>query len=181
MAEFGQSPRQTAAEQARHLVRRIAVDVFGASVVETPIPGFTVITDRALDDPLGGVRAALLLRGVAGSQLYDHARAARSAGRSWDEIGAALELPDYEFDSRAEVTFAWLVEGREPAPAHRDPVPVFHPPSSSWRCGTCAALVTDRGPYESHPDDNETGHASDCTRHIAAIAAWKTRTGWEDE
>ena len=178
MAEFGRSPRQTAVEQGRRLVRQIAVDVFGAQVVETPIPGFTVITEIALDDPLAGVRAALLLRGVAEAQLYDHARAARGAGRSWDEVGAALELPDYEFDARAEVTFAWLVEGREPEPAQQDPVPVFRPPSAWWRCGACGQQVTDRGPYEPHPDDNETGHAPDCARHSADVAAWTARTGW---
>ena len=180
MAEFGRSPKQSAAEQVRRLVRQVAADVFGGRVVEKPIPGFTVITDIGLDDPLAGVRAALLLRGVAAGQLNEHARDARAAGRSWDEIGAALDLPDYEFDSRAEVAFVWLVEGREPEP-ETGAIPASRTPSSWWRCGSCAQQVTDHGPFESHPDDNEIGHAPDCARHLADVAAWRARIGWEDE
>ncbi len=181
MVEFGRSPRQDVAGWVRELVRRVAVEVFGARVVETPIPGFRVLTDVGLDDPLAGVRAALLLRTVATAQMYEHARAARAASRSWDEIGAALELPDYEFDSRAEVAFGWLVEGREPEP-DAAATPLFRAPTARWRCGSCGRQVTDHGPFGgSHPDDAETGHASDCARHRAAVAAWKARTGWHDE
>lgn len=180
MSEIDQSSQRAAGEQARRLVREVAVDVFGAVVVETPIPGFTVLTDVGLDDPLTGVRAALLLRGVVEGQLHGHARAARAAGRSWDEIGGALDLPDYEFDSRAEITFTWLVEGREPDP-DTDALPTFRAPSTHWRCSSCDQPVTDRGPFESHPDDNETGHAPGCARHQADVAAWAARTGWEDE
>ncbi len=179
MVEFGRSPRQDAAAQVREVVRRVAVEVFGARVVETPIPGFRVLADRRLDDPLTGVRAALLLRNVAEGQMFEHARAARAGGRSWEEIGEALELPDYEFDSRAEVAFGWLVEGREPDP-ETTTLPL-RTPSAWWRCGACDRPITDHGPYGgSHPDDNETGHAPDCARHRAAIAAWQARTGWHD-
>lgn len=180
MSEFGRSPQHGAGEKARRLVRQVAVEVFGGAVVETPIPGFTVITDVGLDDPLTGVRAALLLRGVVEGQVLEHARAARAAGRSWDEIGAAMELPDYEFDSRAEITFTCLVEGREPAP-EAEALPTFRAPSTRWRCGACEQQVIDRGPFESHPDDNETGHAPSCARHQTDVAAWQARTRWEDE
>ncbi len=180
MAEFGRSPRQDAAGQVRELVYRVAVEVFGARGVDTPIPGFRVLTDRQLDEPLTGVRAALLLRNVAEAQMYEHARAARAADRSWDEIGEALELPDYEFDSRAEVAFAWLVEGREPDP-ETTKLP-SRTPNACWRCGSCDRPITDHGPYGgSHPDDTETGHAPDCARHLAAVTAWQARTGWHDK
>lgn len=180
MAEFGRSPRETAADQLRQLVRRVAVEVFDGRVVEKPIHGFTVITDTALKDPLTGVRAALLLRRVIEGHLQHQAREARAAGRSWDEVGAALDLPDYEFDSRAEVTFAWLVEGREPEP-ETEALPTFRAPSTRWRCGTCDQPITDHGPYGAHPDDGESGHAEECDRHRANVAAWATRTGWEGE
>lgn len=181
MAEFGRSPQQDAVGQVRELVRRVAVEVFGARVIETPIPGFQVITDRQLDDPLTGVRAAQLLRTVAEAQMGEYARAARAGGRSWDEIGEALGLPAYEFRSRAEEAFAWLVEGREPDP-EPNALPSFRTPTTWWRCGACDQQVTDHGPYGgSHPDDNETGHAPDCARRRAAIAAWKAHTGWDGE
>lgn len=180
MNELGRFPQHEAGEQARRLVRQVAVDVFGGAVVETPIPGSTVITDVGLDDPLTGVRAALLLRRIVDGQVLEHARAARAAGRSWDEIGAALELPAYEFNSRAAITFTWLVEGREPDP-DTDALPTFRAPSTHWRCGACEQQITDGGPFESHPDDNETGHTPGCTRHQADVAAWAACTGWEDE
>ena len=176
MTTFDLPPRESAAGRMREAVRRVAVEVFDASVVEVPIPGFTVFTDRRLDDPLAGVRSALFLRNVAEGQLHEHARA---AGRTWDEIGAALALPPSEYRPRAEVAFGWLVEGREPEPDSAE-LPPFRTPSAHWRCGACEQQITDRGPFESHPADNETGHATGCTRHHADVAAWRERTGWDD-
>jgi hypothetical protein len=38
-------------------------------------------------------------------------------------------------------------------------------------------MAPDRqGPYESHPHDNETGHAGHCARHLAEVRARETRT-----
>lgn len=177
MSSFDASPKQQAAGRMREMVRRVAVEAFDAREVEVPIPGFTVLTDHALTDPLAGVRAALFLRNVAEGQLYDYARAARAAGRSWDEIGDALDLPEAEYRSRGEEAFVWLVEGREPEP---DSPPLYRTPSVYWRCSTCGQQVTDRGPFESHPSDNESGHAEGCTRHTGDVAAWTERTEGED-
>lgn len=180
MAGFDVSPHERAVTRLRGVVREVAVEAFGARIVEASIPGFAVLTDRRLDDPLAGVRAALLARTVAEGQMYAHARDARAAGRSWDEIGAALDLPALEFTSRAETAFGWLVEGREPDP-EPEALPSFRTPSAYWRCGTCDQQVTDHGPSESsHPDDIESGHSTGCTRHAADIAAGQQRTGWED-
>lgn len=166
-----------AAGSIRGLVRRIAVEVFDTTEVEVPIPGYTVLTDRRLDDPLAGIRAALLVRGVAEAQLYDYARTARAAGRSWNEIGAALGLPS-EAAPVGEAAFDWLVCGRPPA--SKEEGWSWRAPSACWRCTTCDAQVTDNGPFESHPGDNETGHTESCARHRAEVAAWAARTGWED-
>lgn len=179
MAAFDVSPKQQAAGRMREMVRRVAVDAFGTREVEVPIPGFSVFTDRRLDDPMAGLRSALFLRNVAEGQLYEYARTARGAGRSWDEIGVALDLPDYDCQSRGEVAFAWLVEGREPEP-EPEGLPSFRTPSAYWRCGFCEQQVTDHGPCGSHPDDVESGHATGCARHAAEIAAWAERTGWDD-
>lgn len=174
MSTFSVSPKQTAAGRMREMARRVAVDAFGAREIEVPIPGFTVFMDRQLDDPTIGVRSALFLRNVAESQIYEYAKAARAAGRSWDEIGEALELPDYDFESRGAVAFRWLVEGCEPDP-EPEGLPSLRTPCLWWRCGTCDQQVTDRGPFESHPDDNEFGHAAGCARHRADVGAWQAR------
>lgn len=180
MAGFDRSPTERAVRRLRDVVREVAVEAFEARIVEAPIPGFQVLTDRRLDDPLAGVRAALLARTVAEGQMFVHARDARAAGRSWDEVGAALDLPAHEFSSRAEAAFGWLVEGREPD-SEPDGLPSFRTPSAWWRCGTCDQQVTDHGPSESsHPDDSESGHATGCARHAGDVAAWQQRTGWED-
>ncbi|MCO7192646.1 hypothetical protein [Pseudonocardia sp. McavD-2-B] len=175
---FRVSESGRAAGRIRELVRRIAVEVFGTTETEVPIPGFTVFTDRKLDDPLAGVRAALLMRSVAEAQLYDYARSARAAGRSWDEIGAVLGLSTGGVPV-GEEAFDWLVCGRVPDP-ERKGIRSWRTPSAYWRCTSCDAQVTDDGPFESHPADNETGHTDSCTRHQADIAAWKQRTGWDD-
>lgn len=178
MAAFDMSPKKLSAGRVRDLIREVAGSVFGAQVVEVPIPGFSVFTDRQLDDPLAGARAALFVRNVGKSQVIEYARAARAAGRSWDEIGAALELPEREFTSRGEATFLWLVEGCEPE-SDPDALPSFRTPATRWRCGTCEQPVTDHGPFESHPDDNEPGHALDCARHSGDVDAWRVRVGGE--
>ncbi|MBC3189972.1 hypothetical protein H7X46_02705 [Pseudonocardia sp. C8] len=171
------------AAQVRALVWSGAVEAFGAVRHEDPIEGYQVLTRSRLDNPLAGVTAALVARNAAARQLAEFAESARAAGRSWDEIGAALGLDsagDGGGRSRAELAFEWLVEGREPQP-EPDRWPSFRAPTTSWRCATCGQRVTDRGPYESHPDDNEDGHAEACARHRADVRAWVRRTGWEDD
>jgi hypothetical protein len=72
-------------------IRRIACDVFGATVVDVPA-GRGVLAVRQLDDPLAGVRAAAFVQSVARAELYNHTVQARAAGQSWHEIAAALGL-----------------------------------------------------------------------------------------
>ncbi|MFG1635624.1 hypothetical protein ACGFKX_12405 [Pseudonocardia alni] len=176
MAAFDVSPTATASGRIRELLRRIAVEAFGSTETEVPIPGFTVFTDRRLDDPFAGIRAALLMRTVAEGQLYEYARAARAAGRSWDEVGAALDLPSGEFRPVGEAAFDWLVCGRVPDP-EPDGVRSFRTPCAYWRCSTCDGLVTDHGPFEGNPANSEDGHVKGCTRHAAEVQAWNE--GWE--
>ncbi|MEU7811843.1 hypothetical protein [Pseudonocardia sp. NPDC049154] len=156
------------------LMEEVAVEQFDGQVVVEPIEGYQMLTRRRLVDPLPGVRAAAVLRDAARRVLVDVVEAARAAGRSWDEVGEALGLPD-EGDPVGEVAFGLVVEGREP----QCPRELFRPPSSSWRCASCGELVQDRGPFESLPDDNESGHTDDCARHRADVRAWRARTSWE--
>jgi hypothetical protein len=45
----------------------------------------------------------------------------------------------------------------------------------SWTCASCGEWITDSGPYNGHPDDDERGHAEDCARHLAEAAAYQAR------
>jgi hypothetical protein len=42
-----------------------------------------------------------------------------------------------------------------------------------YTCPACAQAISGRGPYESHPEDNEQGHADGCARLAADAAAWQ--------
>lgn len=163
------------ARRLQTLMEEVAVEQFGGQVVVEPIEGYQMLTRRRLVEPLPGVRAAAVLRVAAGRVLVDAVGAARAAGGSWDEVGEALGLPD-DGGPVGEVAFAFVVEGREPERSRE----LFRLSSTSWRCGSCGELVSDRGPFESHPVDNESGHTFDCARHLADVQAWRERTGWED-
>ena len=97
----------------REQIRRIARDVYGAELTETPIEGFQVLTRPGLDAPLAGVRAAVIVRDVAAGQLLGYVEAARGAGRSWYEIGEALGIDsDVSEEPRGAWAFALVIEGR---------------------------------------------------------------------
>jgi hypothetical protein len=56
---------------------------------------------------------------------------------------------------------------------------VFGRASFAWVYSACRSTVTDRGPQAGHPADTEEGHAGDCQRLAAEMAAWNA--SWEDE
>lgn len=164
-------------QRVREVVRRLAVEEFGAQLIVEPIPGYQVLTCSRLDDPLAGIRSAREVQAVARRELLDFVNEARAAGRSWDEVGVVLDLPDGPDDEpRGEAAFVQVIERREAKPGQD----FFRVPATSWRCGSCGSVVQDRGPFESHPEDNESGHASDCARQQAAVQEWRERTGWEE-
>lgn len=47
----------------------------------------------------------------------------------------------------------------------------------TWTCPSCDGTIHDRGPY-SGPENDEEGHARDCSR-LAAVAAFDAQ--WEAE
>jgi len=166
------SPLERAAWWLRSAIRRTASEAFGAEIVRESIAGLTVHAE-ALDDPLTGVRAALLARNVAVAELRRYAEAARGAGRSWDEVAEALgiEAPD-DGEPRAEQAYVFLIEGR---PLQRDESPRSWQTAAHWTCATCGQRVRDSGPFGSHPDDVEDGHAANCARRAAALTAFHRR------
>jgi hypothetical protein len=115
-------------------------------------------------DWLNGIVAARVVANVARNIMHDYAREARGDGITWLALADSLGVPTDEDLDRADAAFE-LIAGQ---PAQR-----FDRVTLTWRCSTCDKYVTDNGPYEPHPDDRETGHASDCTRHLGAIRAYQ--------
>jgi len=72
-------------------------------------------------------------------------------------------------EPRAEQAYLLLIEGR---PLPEDESRRRWQLAARWTCTTCGQLVRDSGPFGSHPDDVEDGHAAHCTRRAAALAAY---------
>jgi hypothetical protein len=158
-------------------ILRLLTDEHGPEArTRRPIRGIDG-TATAFDHPvpadyLQGMRTALQTARMAEGIARDWAREARGAGRSWSDVAEVLGrmLPDGE-DPAIEA-FVWVA----PTPSMR-----FDRVTVGWRCSTCDQMITDHGPYESHPVDNESGHADGCARQAAEVAAWKIRAGWDDD
>jgi hypothetical protein len=169
---FEVTPQQRAAGELKTAIERVARDVHGAQIVPVPIEGFERATRRTLDDPLAGVRAALLARDVAVAEMRAYAELARGAGWSWDDVAEALGIEATEDgEPRDEQAYLLLIEGRpspwiQPSWRHR--------PTARWTCTSCGRRITDHGPFERHPDDVERGHVESCARRAAALAAYSS-------
>lgn len=165
--------RQRAVWSLQQAVRTTAREVFGAAVVERAVAGLS-IPDRDVQ-PLAGVRAAVLACDVAAARVRYYALRARAGGSSWDDVAEALGVGQDDAGqwSRAELAYLHLVEGHSLQPDQQR----YWPTSASWCCGCCEQQVTDRGPFMAAPQDNETGHAPDCARHAAQVAAYRAERG----
>jgi hypothetical protein len=165
---FGElTPRERAAWELRNAFRRVAHKVYGAEIVEEPVEGFTTVTKPVLDEPLAGVRVALLARDVAVAEMRAYAEQARGAGRSWDDVAEALGIETMsDVEPRDEQAYLLLLEGR---PLPGDEPSWRHRPTAQWTCTSCSQRITDHGPFESHPDDVEQGHTPSCRRRSNAL------------
>lgn len=126
------------------------------------------------DRPADYLAAAATARSVAStaeSLARDYARRARGAGHSWDEVAAALKFDAAGHDDPSVEAFLWVA----PTPSQR-----FDSIVTSWECASCAARVTDRGPFGGHPEEVEEGHLDSCARHQEDISAYRQQTGWDD-
>jgi len=118
-----------------------------------------------------GIEAAKLAASYARREMLRFAVKARGEGLAWADLAAPLGVgtePDAWGKSAAEAAFE-LVAGYDEHSWAR--------PSVLWDCRSCGAQITDRGPYNGHPDDDETGHARACRRHADELAAWTTEYG----
>ena len=107
----------------------------------------------------------------------DYIRQAREAGHDWDKIGHTLRLSpgrdaDQEGASPADAAYTY-------AAGRPDTEAPWRPRSFAWTCRSCDQHISDHGLIQ-HPADDEIGHAQDCPRLTAAIAAWDAETAeWE--
>lgn len=118
------------------------------------------------------LRVALIASYAAMGLVSDYARKLRGDGVSWSEIFPLLGLEDIEGRAKHEAAYEFIL-GPDTREFRFDERYVY------WACGSCTQGVRDRGPYNGHPADNETGHAEDCARHQAEIDAYMSH--YEDE
>jgi hypothetical protein len=154
-----------------HEVLKLA-EAEGAEITEEPFfPGSLSKTRYA--EPLAAIGASLTMEGFARQVKHQSAKRAREAGITWLAIGEVIkgeltgdDLDGYTLAVRAYEYFT-------------GPPDIWHQPIFSWTCPACGQHVSDRGPYEGNPLDNEQGHAEDCTSLAAEVTAWDAR--WADE
>ena len=171
MSLFGEpTARESLVWQIRAQIRRLAMEGFGAREIQMPIAQ-TSLTRPGVDDALAGIGAARLMQRVAEAVIADYAVAARAAGRTWTEIGAALGITGQDWPGAvAERAFDQVTHGGDG----------WSRSSVRWRCPSCGEQITDSGPFTSHPADIESGHADGCARYAADVAAWAEQAGWAD-
>jgi len=170
----------------------------GAQIRERPAePGASVTTRSA--EPLADAQAAqilpqttALLPETIARVRRDYAERARGDGITWEQIGEALGLDQgsagrsgcdlgvdgsgcdlgvggsgYDLGVGA---FEYFTGGPDP----------WYRASFRFCCASCGGYITDRGPFENYPEDNEHGHAEGCVRLAADIAGWHAQQdAWE--
>jgi hypothetical protein len=114
--------------------------------------------------PLAGLRPQ-----AAARVCCERAERARADGITWEQIGEALGLNlGWDGKSGPDLGVAAFEHFTgEPGP--------WRQASFRFRCASCGGYITDRGPTQDHPEDNEQGHAEGCVRLAADIVAWRTR------
>ncbi|MDQ1675715.1 MAG: hypothetical protein QOC93_859 [Actinomycetota bacterium] len=163
------------------VVREVTEELGPDGVGYGPDPGFAKYGNRPQPDPLAAVRVARTIRREAAQLLGEHIDRARGAGHTWTDLAAALGLTKLADEAGIpvdEAAFCWATTGR--IDGDRGPFSGYEP-RRSWRCASCQERVSDHGPFNGNPDDDETGHAPGCARHTAELAAWQTRNdAWDD-
>jgi hypothetical protein len=157
--------------QARASVLRLA-EAEGAQIRERPVWPGSISTTRYAE-PLAGLRATQTVQHAAGRVAGDYVKHARVEGIGWREIGEALGLAG----DGERTAYDLAVAAYEHMTGEPD---LFRERSFHYTCLACEQGISDRGPYESHPEDNERGHGEGCTRLAAAVAAWQAQRDAED-
>jgi hypothetical protein len=160
---MGRRDRAVSTPEPRDLIRN-AIFALAPEVVKRPaVRGVPRTGMLEHPEPLAGVRAATALRDAAVLAIADLARYAREDGKSWAEIGAAMEPVHDEYSAFGSVA-SQLGRGY----------------SFAWTCPACGQVVLDYGPEAGVPADQEQGHGGGCTRFAALVAAHEARMEDED-
>ena len=159
-----------AAGRLQSLLHDLVREIHGDSAVERRARYDGDHFPEFVPTPLTGLWAADGLLNRVSQEVHRHARRAREAGHTWEQIEGALDIKPDGGRSVAEAAYerftgtpaGWPLSG----------------PGFTWRCPHCDRVISDRGPYESHPDDNQPGHAPGCARLAAELSRW--RSSWDD-
>ena len=131
---------------------------------------------RRYAELLAEVRAAQIQPETAAPVGREQAERARGDGITWEQIGEALGLdrgPDAVSGYDLGIAAFELFTG-EPGPGY--------PASFRFCCASCGEHITDHGPFDSHPEGNEGGHAAGCGRLAADITGWRAQQeAWKPE
>lgn len=162
---------------ASNLARRAVLDLAGAVGAQTVTrPAFRGSHATVRDiEPLAGLAASRQLEIAARQRAADYVRAAREAGHSWQDIGTALGLvpagdAQQAGETVADAAFTYAAGHPDTDTARR------YGRSVTWQCGSCDQVIIDHGLCNG-PADDERGHAGNCPRLAATIAAWDAE--WE--
>jgi hypothetical protein len=173
--EISREAREKMISAARRAASRAAIDLArdnGAQVISRPAYRGA---PSAIQDvqPLAGLRAAREVELGARFSTRNYIRDAREACHTWQQIGTALDLtpggePDLAGSTVAEAAYSYAAGRPDTETGWR------HGRSFSWTCGSCESLISDHG-LCSGPADDERGHARDCSRLAATVAAWDAK------
>lgn len=163
-------------DAARQWTRRAVLDLVrqsGGRTVTRPMFRDRTDLDMTTSDaePMAGILAARHLEHAAREFARGYVRQAREDGRTWHEIGAALDLgasAAHRGVSLAEAAYDDSAGDPDGEYARR------YGRTFAWTCPACRATVIDQGPC-SGPASDERGHADDCQRLTGAIAAWEAQ------
>ena len=185
MTESQPRPRNAEARMAaaREAVRadafRLARDS-GSQIITRPM--FSDRSEPTVRDvePLAGARAARDLEHAAcGTRPRLHPPGPRSRAMTGTRSATPSAWPPAATPTSRErrlQTAAYTYAAGRP-----DTEAPWRPRSFTWTCRSCDQHITDHGLIQG-PADDELGHAGDCPRHAAAIAAWDAEAArWDAE
>ena len=160
--------RTAAREKIGRAVRDMVLRLSGDPLTRIELPPSTQHTaDLAGAHPLATLEAAAELEQAAHDLVAEHIRLARQAGRTWYQIADALHLCALACangESAADEAFDFALKYRSIADHH----------DITWTCPACQQPITDHGPWDELPEQEE-GHTADCPRRTAELAAWQAR------
>ena len=168
--EHAKQLRAVASAKAAQAVRDI-VEGFGEQTVR-PVrtrsltwPGVNSVEP----EPIACLEVARELERAAHAVQLDYVHQARDSGRSWYEIGEALDLHWAASANKESI----VVEAYDYA-LELGRCPGLGRPPLTWMCPACQQTITDQGPYGDLPQQQD-GHTGDCPRWAAEVADWQKR------